>query len=420
MLSTHKLKILTLLVTIFLAISIITWDFGWIIGGKLKSYGQMEKLSTESISVKETESLMVRYREEVRRKKIKGESISKIISTKRKSQLRNSSFNRRKNYDGAGEITALEKPDSKENNSMNDLRNRFHGGRRTANKEQTHDLAHGETVEQIRRNGPKQTRMEQCVTVKKSRWKQCWKHDPASWTVTQMRPNCKASKGFKRRNSTVKRIIYFNKTVEYTVCKKSTRRCKEQPYFSWRLKKMVERPPCCIAHVLETFKHVIGTLDKANILYFLTVGGLVGWVKNKSMPRYENDLDILVDVSHWKRFKAGLRAMAKKHGHYVRFNKHLPNFVRIFYSHMNRVFIDAWPYRTVKINGTKWVKAVSALTWFPNPYTSIFPLRRTTYSGIPIWVPNDPEQVLDRHYGKRFSWRKNITCKTKHRYKCTT
>ena len=421
MLSTHELKFGTfLLVTIILAISIITCDFGWIIGGKLRVCGQMRKLSIESISFKETESLMVKYREEVRRTKMEGAWISKITSTKRNNQLRNSSFYGRNDYDGAGEITAVEKPDSQESKSMNDLRNGLHGGRRTANKEQTRDLAHGETVEQTRKNRPQQTRMEQCVKGKKSSWKQCWKYDPASWTVTQMKPNCKASKEFKRRHSTVKRIIHVNKTIEYTVCNKSTRRCKEQPYFSWRLKKMVERPPCCIAHVLDTFKHVTETLDKANILYFLTVGGLVGWVKNKSMPRYENDLDILVDVLHWQRFKAGLRAMAKMHGHYVRFNKRLPNFVRIFYSHMNRVFIDAWPYKTVKINGTKWVKAVSALTWFPNPYTSIFPLRRTTYSGIPIWVPNDPEQVLDRHYGKRFAWRKNITCKTKDRNKCTT
>lgn len=417
---TLRLKLLWF-VTLFGAILMITWSFSRITGGRLKNLRINEKaIDKEYLRERKGEfdgEISTRSEEN----KNQGRDGIKITSNSN-YQHRKDSFDGRKNHDPAGELSALEKTDYQENgeDSMDNLRNGLHGGRRKANKGQTHDPGLVVTVEHTRRNGQKQTRMKKYVKRKRSGWKQCWKYNPASWTVTQKKPNCKVFKGFKRKHSPVKRIIYFNKTIEYTVCKKSTRRCKEQPYFSWRLKEMVERPPCCVAHVLETFKHVTGILDEANTLYFLTVGGLVGWVKNKAMPRYENDLDILVDVMHWKRFKAGLPAMAKKHGHYVRFDKHLPNFVRIYYSQMNRVFVDAWPYKTVKINGTKWVKAVSTLTWFPNPYTSIFPLRRTSYSGIPIWVPNDPEQVLDRHYGKRFAWRKTVTCKTNHRNKCTT
>ena len=251
-----------------------------------------------------------------------------------------------------------------------------------------------------------------------SSWRKCWRYDSTKWTMTAMHPGCRVPEGFKKRNSVIKRVIYFNKTIEYTVCNKSTKKCREQPYFSWRLKKMVERPPCCIAHVLETFKRVTEMLDEAKIRYFLVAGGLVGWVKNRSIPRYENDLDLLIDGSKWKQFKSDLKKVADKHGHYVKFLKRLPNFVRVFYSKLNRVYIDTWPYRIIRVNGSKWVKPVSSLTWYPFHYSSIFPLRRGVFSGIPIWVPNDPELVLDRHYKNRFNWRGNVTCKEKNRKKC--
>lgn len=254
--------------------------------------------------------------------------------------------------------------------------------------------------------------------LRKSRWRRCWKYDPSNWTVTQLRRNCVVLKDFRKARSTVKRIVHFNGTVEFTVCNKNTRRCKEQPYFSWRLKKMVERPPCCIAHVLETFQHVIEVLEDAKIKYFLTAGGLVGWVKNRAIPRYENDLDILVDELHWNQFKTSLMELTAKYGHDVNISQQVPNFVRIYFSKVNKVFIDAWPYRIVKENGTKWVKTVSKLTWYPNPYSTIFPLQRTTFSGIRIWVPKRPDAVLNRHYRGRFNWKKTVTCKVKQHNKC--
>ena len=249
-------------------------------------------------------------------------------------------------------------------------------------------------------------------------WRRCWRMNPVSWTAKQLRSSCKVPKDFREKNSTVKRIVYFNKTVEYTVCSKSTNKCQEQPYYSWRLHKTIERPPCCIAHVLETFRHVTRILDRAKIPYFLTAGGLVGWVKGKSMPRYENDLDILVDKRHWGRFRNNVMTKVTKDGHVAK--EKFEYFIRTYYSKTNRVFVDAWPYIIVKKNGSRWVKTESLLTWHDNPYSSIFPLRRSMYSGIPVWVPNDPESVLDRHYKKRFKWRKIITCKTQHKNKCTS
>ena len=246
----------------------------------------------------------------------------------------------------------------------------------------------------------------------------CWRSDPVNWTATQLRPNCRVPKAFRRWNSTVKRIIYSNKTIEYTVCNKSTKKCKEQPYYSWRMKKMVERPPCCIAHILETFRHVTSILDRAKIPYFLTAGGLIGWVKGKSIPRYENDLDILVDLSYWSRFKDSMMSDVVKYGHFPK--EKFSKFLRIYYSETNKVFVDAWPYKIVTRNGSKWVKTDSFLTWHDNPYSSVFPLQRSTYSGLPVWVPNDPENVLDRHYGKRFNWRRNVLCKTNCKKKCTS
>jgi len=253
---------------------------------------------------------------------------------------------------------------------------------------------------------------------KRAWWRRCWKNNPVSWTAKQLRPNCMVPKDFRKRNSTVKRIIYFNKTVEYTVCSKTTNKCQEQPYYSWRLHKMIERPPCCIAHVLETFRHVARILDRAKIPYFLTAGGLVGWVKGRSMPRYENDLDILVDKRHWARFRSNIMTKVTKYGHFAK--EKFKYFIRTYYSKTNKVFVDAWPYKIIKKNGSRWIKTESLLTWQDNPYSSIFPLRRSTYSGIPVWVPNDPESVLDRHYAKRFQWRKTITCKTQHKKKCTS
>lgn len=253
---------------------------------------------------------------------------------------------------------------------------------------------------------------------RKSKRKKCWQSDPKSWTVTQLRPSCKVLKSFVKANSVVKRIVFFNKTVKYTGCNATTVACKEQPYYSWRLRTMIERPPCCISHILETFRQVMKVLDDLNIQCFLVAGGLIGWVKNKSIPRHENDLDVLVDPAGWRKFKAVMKKRAQKLGHAVNLSKRSPQFVRIYYSKTNRVHVDAWPYRTFEMNGTKWVKAVSDLTWFPHPYESIFPLRRTTYSGIPIWIPNDPEDVLDRHYRGSFKWRKPITCKSKKRRKC--
>ena len=274
-----------------------------------------------------------------------------------------------------------------------------------------------ETRTERRRTAKRRTVRQGTGRPRKER-RRCWRYDAVSWTLKQIRPNCKVPKGIRKQNTTIKRIIYFNKTIEYTVCNKTSRKCKEQPYYSWRLKLMIERPPCCIDHVLETFKHVTSILDKAKIPYFLTAGGLVGWVRNKSMPRYENDIDILIDEMHWGRYKAHVMTKAAKYGHYPK--EKFRNFIRIYYSTINKVFVDTWPYRVIKKNGKKWVKAVSLLTWHENPYSSIFPLKRSRYSGIPVWVPNDPKDVLDRHYGKRFNWRKEVTCKTNFKKKCTS
>ena len=248
----------------------------------------------------------------------------------------------------------------------------------------------------------------------------CFRYDMATWTMRVRRPNCGRPSKKTIARLKVKRIIYLNGSIDYPICNKTTRKCKEQPYFSRKLNKMIERPPCCIAHVLELFAHVTSALDDIGVRYYLTAGGLVGWVKSKAMPRYENDLDIHVDWRRWntKKLKAALVNLKEKYGHWTRFYPKVPNFRRVYYSEKNRVFIDMWPYKIEKRNGSKWVRVLSTLTWYPNLYNTTFPLKRTVFSGLKTWVPNDPEAVLDIHYQDRFQWRQKVLCKIKSKNKC--
>ena len=228
--------------------------------------------------------------------------------------------------------------------------------------------------------------------------------DRPNWTIVFKKSTpdyCSRQKYFKW----VKRIVFANKTAIYRGCTSRTHKCGYLPYFDNKLKARINAPPCCRRHVIEIFRNFAKRMEEYSGRYFLFGGGLIGWYRNRSVVPYDHDLDILVDLNFWRssRFESMLRKLKREHGHFIK--KKSWNKVKIYYSKLNHNFIDLWPFSRkgkdkIRINSSQWKI---------HNFTHVLPLKKSSFEGIKIWTPHDPEAMLTAEYGK--SWRTELTCK---------
>ena len=103
---------------------------------------------------------------------------------------------------------------------------------------------------------------------------------------------------------------------------------------------------------------------------------------------------------------AVLKRLARKHGHCSVLME--PNKLRIYYSKLNNLRIDVWPY---VVGGDGRVRIHYPL--YPaQPADSLFPARLEYFDNFdfPVYFPRDPIAHLDAVYGKD-KWQQELTCK---------
>ena len=229
--------------------------------------------------------------------------------------------------------------------------------------------------------------------------------DWPNWTIKFTQTNTTQKCSRKKFPKWIKRIILSNGTILSKGCTRNTKKCREHSYFNWKLNSRINSPPCCLQHVVDIFRDTAKLLDKYGGMYFLFAGGLIGWYRNRSIVPYDHDLDIIVDLDFWKsrNFKKLLQNLKKNKGYYVK--KLSWNKIKIYFSIKNHNFIDLWPFSR---HGNDQIKIKSS-TMKIHKFENILPLRRSTFEGFKIWVPQNPEAALNLEYGK--GWKTELTCK---------
>ena len=80
----------------------------------------------------------------------------------------------------------------------------------------------------------------------------------------------------------------------------------------------------------------------SNVIIF---GGLIGYVRNRKMIPYDNDLDLMVDGKFWNNseFNSTIAALSENHEHECIYRDNGLKLT-VYYSKKNKVGIDIWPF----------------------------------------------------------------------------
>ena len=254
-----------------------------------------------------------------------------------------------------------------------------------------------------------------------------WTYDAADYTVIY-----KPTKKFQSENCSypsneiVKRIITPNQKVIWKGCTKNTSQCGQRAHFDTKRNLRRNTPPCCRHHLLEMLKNIDRELMRHNITYTLADGAVIGWYRNRKLVPYDTDLDMYVDGAYFKTqtWDNVFKGLAMKYGYDYEQTEEYK--YRLRYSAVNGLQVDIWPYFNIKLR-THYgeVKPGEWLTFIYHSKTTavrvneIFPPKRTTIEGVPVNVPRDTINFLNKVYGPTpDDWLPELTCKTMKSYVC--
>jgi len=160
-----------------------------------------------------------------------------------------------------------------------------------------------------------------------------------------------------------------------------------------------EKPRDELARML---RELVAVLDSLKIVHILTAGSLLGHRRhNKGIIPFDDDIDLLVqplsslDVESIQRLLPdGLKLI-----YFGGWFKIISD--TIGFQDRLSISIDLFEYVvegetvTLKDKGArkKWPKE----TW---PYTDVFPLVQSTFCGVPVFLPNQVDNVLFQSYGE--------------------
>jgi hypothetical protein len=142
--------------------------------------------------------------------------------------------------------------------------------------------------------------------------------------------------------------------------------------------------------LIELFKQVATILNENNIIFILSCGTLLGYCRNKQIIPYDDDIDIEIfeedahklDTIDWKNLT--YCGWSKQAQLYLVKNDKVS--IDIFSSRNKK---ESILNRTIDFPGTKSVI----------PLDYIFPLVKSTFYDVDIYLPNDAEGVCMKLYG---------------------
>jgi len=197
-----------------------------------------------------------------------------------------------------------------------------------------------------------------------------------------------------------------NGKEEWYGCRKDTDRCfgtviDDMPAYIYQGRFT---PPCCLRALRETARHVFHILESEHIRYWLEGGSLLGAARAGDIIPWDYDVDIGIyreDVfqsrylSHVHRM--GI-AVVDDDG-FVWEKADEGDFYRVQYSQSNHLHVDIFPFYSRNGTMTKdtWFNSHRQDTEFPESF--IHPLRRMSFVGINVSVPNNVRQFLEFKFG---------------------
>lgn len=146
-------------------------------------------------------------------------------------------------------------------------------------------------------------------------------------------------------------------------------------------------------------------MERAGIPYFLTAGSLLGWKRHaKKMIPWDDDIDVAIvypiQQNAWFIFKKYVQDRGYHLWVFREWFKITSPRIPVF----NRpaIALDIFLYAFHK--KTKVLRHASPIArdMWPKeqfPPKHVFPLQRTTFHGMPTYVPRHPEQVLAQSFG---------------------
>ena len=152
-------------------------------------------------------------------------------------------------------------------------------------------------------------------------------------------------------------------------------------------------------NVKELLHYIYTVFDKLGVKSWLMFGTLLGQHRENRLICYDDDVDVATDA---KNYDSILNALDNQRFFVFGMNMFGIKIIHIVDKETG-VNIDVCFYSTIDTEeGTKVIRdtpSYSQKKCEKYDYKMIYPLRRVNFTGIPVYIPNDPDKVLRCYYG---------------------
>jgi len=207
------------------------------------------------------------------------------------------------------------------------------------------------------------------------------------------------------QNMGLKKVIRETGVVEWYGCNRDVPRCfgtvvDDMPQYLWEGKWT---PPCCLAGLRQTARHVFARLDEAGVRYWLEGGSLLGAMRAADILPWDYDVDIGIFREDIGRCPWLVRAHSQPvidNDGFVWEKAPEGDFFRVQFSRVNHLHVDIFPFYQRNSTMTK-------DTWFPThkqdrefPEHFLHPMASIEFIGQKVPAPNNIRDFLEFKFGK--------------------
>uniref|UniRef100_T1I9E1 Uncharacterized protein n=2 Tax=Rhodnius prolixus TaxID=13249 RepID=T1I9E1_RHOPR len=203
----------------------------------------------------------------------------------------------------------------------------------------------------------------------------------------------------------LKKVMLENGDTEWHGCRRDTARCfgtvvDDTPQYLWEGKWT---PPCCLAGLRRTARHVFHLLDQAQTRYWLEGGSLLGAMRMGDILPWDYDVDVGIyseDIGRCSWLvRAKTRPAVDEQG-FVWEKASEGDFFRVHLSQVNRLHVDIFPFEVRNGTMTKgtWLHTHKQDMEFPQHFLK--PLSTIEFVGRTVSAPNNIHDFLELKFGK--------------------
>lgn len=229
-----------------------------------------------------------------------------------------------------------------------------------------------------------------------------YKSNHAQWKIKQLE-HVQLQQMFQ--NMGLKKVVRETGTVEWYGCNRSVPRCfgtvvDDMPQYLWEGKWT---PPCCLAGLRQTARHVFARLDEVGVRYWLEGGSLLGAMRAADILPWDYDVDIGMfreDIDHCPWLTRALVQPFVDDDGFVWEKAAEGDFFRVQFSRINHLHVDIFPFYQRNSTMTK-------DTWFPThkqdkefPEHFLHPMASIDFIGQKVPAPNNIRDYLEFKFGK--------------------